>query len=147
MADIFGVNKSETGGVMSFQDVMLSIKGQPVKLCQQAVLQYQRTITPVMAVGLSTIFLAPQPGQGTLQVTRAIGQGGNMSQDIKNKSLPCEPVNFRVSKGEAGTCPGNGTPGVQGKGIVNGYSFNLNVGGGVTVTDGMSLYVVDVWNG
>lgn len=146
MADIFGVNKSEqTGGVMSFQDVMLAVKGQDVKLCQQATLQYQRTVTPVMAVGLSTIYLAPQPGQGTLQVTRAIGKGGHMSNDIKDKGSACDPVNFRISQGAGGACAGNGTPGVQGKGVVNGYSFNINVGGNVTVTDGMSLYVVDVW--
>lgn len=141
--DIFGVNKDTSPkGVLSFQHVTLKI-GKEIKLCQQANLNYQRQITPVMAVGISTIFLSPQPGQGTLQVTRAIGQGQKLGSDLKLDTTGCSIKDFTLSTGKTGSCKaGSGT--VKGKGMMSGYSFNVNVGGGVSVTDGCTLTVVDV---
>jgi hypothetical protein len=59
MADIFGVEKDNSStGVLSFQNVVLTIDDD-IRLCQSANLNYQRQITPVMAVGIPTVFLSP----------------------------------------------------------------------------------------
>lgn len=142
-ADIFGVNKDvPTKSVLSFQHVTLKI-GAEIKLCQQANLNYQRQITPVMAVGIPTIFLSPQPGQGTLQVSRAIGSEQKLGKDLKLDTSGCSILNFSLSTGNTGDCNAGGG-GVTGKGMMSGYAFNVNVGGGVSVTDGCTLTVIDV---
>lgn len=160
MADIFGVNKdNSTTSVLSFQHVFLKIgkkdKLEEIKLCQQANLNYQRQITPVMAVGVPTIFLSPQPGQGTLQVSRAIGSAQKLGKDLALDTTGCEILDFSLSTGTTNNsttstsgsntqqCQAGGG-GVTGKGMMSGYNFSVNVGGGVSVTDGCTLTVVDV---
>lgn len=142
MADIFGVEKDNSStGVLSFQNVVLSID-KDIRLCQSANLNYQRQITPVMAVGITTVFLSPQPGQGTLQITRAIGSEETLGSDLQLDSTGCEIKDFTLTA-SAGDCEaGSGT--VSGQGMMSGYSFNINVGGGVSVTEGATLTVIDV---
>lgn len=143
--DIFGYNKNEQpGAVLSFQDVVLSLDGNQLYLVQSAQLNYQRQITPITAVGTSTIYLSPQPGQGTLQITRAIGgNSGNMSTAFKY-SDPCKVSSFAVRKTGNNGCTGVPDASVTGEGMVSSYGFNLSVGGGVTVTDSIGLTVTNV---
>lgn len=145
MADIFGVNKDTSStGVLSFQNVVLTI-GFDITLCQSANLNYQRQITPVMAVGIPTVFLSPQPGQGTLQVTRAIGDSETLGSDLQLDSTGCEIKDFSLTA-DPGDCE-SGSGMVTGSGMMSGYSFNVNVGGGVSVTEGCTMTVIDVTAG
>lgn len=143
--DIFGYNKKEQpGAVLSFQDVILTLDGNQLYLVQSAQLNYQRQITPITAVGTSTIYLSPQPGQGTLQITRAIGgNSGNMSTAFKYDD-PCKVSNFAVRKTGENGCKGVPNASVTGEGMVSTYGFNISVGGGVTVTDSIGLTVTNV---
>lgn len=143
MADIFGVNKdNSSSGVLSFQNVALIIEGSVPQLVQTANLNYSRQITPVMAVGLDTVYLSPQPGQGTLNITRAIGETGVFGRDFALDKTGCELKYFALTS-IPDTCQ-HGTGLVAGLGMMAGYSLNVNVGGGVSVTEGCSLHVVDV---
>lgn len=145
--DIFGYNKQEQpGAVLSFQDVVLSLDGNTLYLVQSAQLNYQRQITPITAVGTSTIYLSPQPGQGTLQITRAIGgDSGNMSTRY-NYTDPCKISNFALRKTDKPQSGCSGVPGanVYGQGMVSSYGFNISVGGGVSVTDNVGYTVTNV---
>lgn len=143
--DIFGYEKKEQpGAVLSFQDVIFTFDNNQLFLVQSAQLNYQRQITPITAVGTSTIYLSPQPGQGTLQVTRAIGgNSGNMSTAFKYDN-PCQMSNFAIRKTRETGCDAVPDASVSGEGIVSSYGFNLSVGGGVTVTDSIGLTVINV---
>ena len=145
MADIFGVTKDNSStGVLSFQNVVLTIDSD-ITLCQAANLNYQRQITPVMAVGIPTVFLSPQPGQGTLQITRAIGANEVLGSDLALDSTGCELKYFTLTANPGSCDAGSGT--VSGEGMMSGYSFNINVGGGVSVTEGATMTVIDVYAG
>lgn len=144
--DIFGYDKKEQpGAVLSFQDVVLSLDGKDLYLVQSAQLNYQRQITPITAVGTSTIYLSPQPGQGTLQITRAIGgDSGNMSTRFNYKDDPCKVSKFALRKTGQHGCSGVPDANVHGQGMLSSYGFNISVGGGVSVTDNAGFTVTNV---
>lgn len=143
--DIFGYDKKEQpGAVLSFQDVVLSLDGNTLYLVQSAQLNYQRQITPITAVGTSTIYLSPQPGQGTLQITRAIGgDSGNMSTRFHYKD-PCKVSEFALRKTGDNGCKGVPNANVYGQGMISTYGFSISVGGGVSVTDSAGFTVTNV---
>lgn len=144
--DIFGYTHTEqTGGVMSFQDVAVSVGGTQMYLVQQASLQYRRTITPIMAAGTATVYLAPQPGTGEFTMTRAIGgESGPASAKLKQPSA-CKPVEIKISKSGKGTgCAEVPGADITMSGLMSGYQFQINVGSGVSVTDGATYTITTV---
>ena len=144
--DIFGYKHTEqTGGVMSFQDVAVSIGSEKMYLVQQASLQYRRTITPIMAAGTATVYLAPQPGTGEFTMTRAIGgASGPASAKLKLQSA-CDPVEIKIAKSDAGTgCAEVPGADITMSGLMSGYQFQINVGSGVSVTDGATYTITTV---
>lgn len=145
--DIFGFEKQNTpSNVLSFQDVLLSRgegeKGKQISLIQQAQLDYTRTIQPIMGVGTSVVYLAPQPGTGTLRVTRAITAEGAMSTDLK-ASGACEVETIKLTSQQTG-CDTKSTASVTAQGMMSGYQYSINVGAGVSVTDGMTFTITNV---
>ena len=153
--DIFGYNETtNTGGVLNFSEVAVSIDGDSNKiyLVQQARLQYRRTVTPVMAAGTSTIFLSPQPGTGEFAITRAIGdavgqsevKSGNVGTRFKEENH-CKINNIKVFKVDGNGCANTPNCNVAMSGMLTAYDFQLNVGGqGVSVTDGATYTIVSV---
>lgn len=153
--DIFGYEKkTNTGGVLTFSDIAISIDGDGNKiyLVQQARLQYRRTVSPVMAAGTSTIFLSPQPGMGEFAITRAIGENtekslgtGNVGTKFKEENH-CKINTIKVFKVTGDGCQKD-MPNCEltMQGMLTSYDFQLNVGGqGVSVTDGATYTIVSV---
>lgn len=144
MADIFGFEKSTSpSSVLSFQDVALIRGNNEISLLQNAQLDYSRTIQPIMGAGTSVVYLAPQPGTGTLRVTRAITADGNMSKDLKSDDACKVEDIILVKTGDSG-CKASGTADVTAQGMMSGYQYSINVGSGVSVTDGATFTVVNV---
>lgn len=149
--DIFGYEKkTQTGGVLTFNEVAVSIDSDSDKiyLVQSARLQYRRTVTPVMAAGTSTIFLSPQPGTGEFAITRAIGNpsdgggSGNLGTKFREETH-CKINTIKVFKVAGEGCAD--TPGcdLTMQGMLTGFDFQLNVAGqGVSVTDGATYTIV-----
>lgn len=145
MADIFGFEKDMTpSSVLSFQDVVLVREGRgEISLIQNAQLDYSRTIQPIMGAGTSVVYLAPQPGTGTLRVTRAITDGGNMSADLQTDDS-CKVETLDLFKVGNNGCKESGEAGVVAQGMMSGYQYSINVGSGVSVTDGATFTIVEV---
>lgn len=96
-----------------------------------------------MGAGTSVVYLAPQPGTGTLRVTRAIAAGGDMSGDLRSDdACKLESIELR-QVGDSG-CETSGVAYVYAQGMMSGYQYSVNVGSGVSVTDGATFTVVDV---
>lgn len=141
--DVFGYDKDQkAGGVLTFTNVALKI-GKQVELVQSINVQYQRQVTPVMAAGLATIYLCPQPATGTLQSTRAIGTNSKVAADWKTKGY-CEEETINIIKTGKSKCPGLPNCQLTAQGMFTGYSFTLNTGAGVSVTDGASYTLSDI---
>jgi hypothetical protein len=77
-----------------------------------------------------------------LNITRAIGETGAFGADFALDKTGCEIKHFALSSIPDSCKKGAGL--VSGLGMMSGYSFNVNVGGGVSVVEGCSLHVVDV---
>lgn len=143
MADVFGYTKDQqAGGVLSFTNVALKV-GAEVQLVQSVNVQYQRQVTPVMAAGMATIFLCPQPPTGTLQATRAIGGTAKVASDWKTKGY-CELETINIVNTGKATCGSVPNCQLTAEGMFTGYTFTLNTGAGVSVTDGASYTLSDI---
>lgn len=147
MADIFGFEKqSQPSSVLSFQDILLQRDGgngsKTISLVQSAQLDYTRTIQPIMGVGTSVVYLAPQPGTGTLRITRAITADGSMSTDLKSNDA-CNVETIKLTSQQSG-CKNKSSADVTAQGMMSGYQYSINVGAGVSVTDGMTFTIINV---
>jgi hypothetical protein len=96
-----------------------------------------------MAAGLATIYLCPQPPTGTLQATRAIGGTAKVAKDWKTKGY-CDEETINIIKTGKNPCPGVPECSLTAKGMFTGYSFTLNTGAGVSVTDGASYTLSNI---
>ena len=141
--DVFGydTSKTSTGGVMNFQNVAIWIEGdsstEQVLLTQNATVSYGRQVNPVMGAGTTAVYLIPSPPTGRLQVSRAI------IGDPKGKGIfkpfivgdACKESTITLQTLPNG-CSDNTKDLVQAKGLLASVQLQLNVGGGLGLTDG-----------
>ena len=137
--DVFGyTNTSQIGGVLNFQNAAIKIGDSKdnLMLVQSANLRYNRTVSPVMGAGTTTVYLVPQPGTGQLDVNRAIVSSSSpLSPYVSGDA--CTPQSVQIILLNNG-CTTGAKGSITADGLLSGVTIQINVGGGLGLQDGAS---------
>ena len=138
--DVFGYNNtSQIGGVLNFQNAAIKIgdSKNSLMLVQSANLRYNRTVSPVMGAGTTTVYLVPQPGTGQLDVNRAITTDSSIL-DPYAAGDACKTQSVQIALLDNGCVTGAKKGSITADGLLSSVTMQINVGGGLGLQDGAS---------
>lgn len=101
MADVFGVDRKVKGAeqIVNSSGVLVSIGG-PIYLVQQLDINYQRNITAIYELGTENVYAGTQNPQGTCQINRAIGLGGEALKTFATENCKAEDILVKNGEGK-----------------------------------------------